>query len=125
MEKSDEKSDKRVEQKIEMRTWAAIITSLPLPLPQPLYHDIAYPSAASIFHDVASPSASAALKISRCRRCSRFRCLALPHHWFEVASIIFLPTSPTNQISIFLTLHIGLTKHSKWKMNIKPQPPHC
>ena len=53
------------------------------------FHDIASPSAsaASIFHDVASPSASAALKISRCRRCSRFRCLALPHHCLYLAAI--------------------------------------
>ena len=57
------------------------------------FHDIASPSAsaASIFHDVASPSASAALKISRCRRCSRFRCLALPHHCSKLTPSNLLP----------------------------------
>ena len=49
------------------------------------FHDVVSPSAsaASIFHDIASPSASAAMKISRYHRCSRFRCLALPHHCLQ------------------------------------------
>ena len=51
---------------------AAVDRSLPLPLPLPL---------PSICLYIASAASFAALKISRCHRCLRFRCLPLSCHW--------------------------------------------
>ena len=60
-------------------------------------------SAAPSFHETASPSASAALKISRCRRCPRFRCLALSHHWLRgVKRKKFLCTCVSHSVALLL-----------------------